>query len=353
MDEVRKLVSPEKKTLEDFMGTTGCVDRNRAAFFVSGADGILERAVNHYFDFDAPSTVAGGAGASASGGGGVGGGGAATVVDDAADCDHRGGVADDADDEREESDENENDDHAAGAGASSESGIGAAGGGRVPVGLSEREHRRRVDEHNKQERMLYRQELEAARVRAEQLVREEHLRRQREGKDGGGAGTAFVGGNAPAGAAGAAGAAASKTVSPPSSPAEVLGQELDYAFEGRGSRSGGGGAGAAGMAGATGAFCSSSFGSAGTLISGLRSLSPPRVFRGGGGGGDGMDAAVAVVAVEHPTSANVLPCLTGPPVSPLKLGPGEYFIFFVVLWGWGWVGAFLVQLYTDVPCLLA
>lgn len=331
------VVSPEKKTLEAFMGVTG-LDRKRAAFFVTGADGNLDRAMNHYFEKPTAADGADRAGGSAA---------AAVVV----------GVGDDADDEREESDDNENDNVPAAAAASAEGGSGSNPADNVsaeesmPDGLSEQERLRWIHDHNERERLLFRREEEEAVARLRQHQKPPHLPPvaaanvlppplsggggSRDGDNAaaasssralggpravememdGGSGTAFSRVTHP-------GSAPERTVSPPSSPAEVL---CDDAFDGKS------GGGAAGMARLTDALSSASLAPAGAaLISGLRAGSPPRGF--GVRGGDGVDAAAVVVA-DQPASTNVLPLLA----SPLKLGPGGSFFR-----GWG----------GSVPCLL-
>eukprot|EP00752_Nemacystus_decipiens_P002012 g1932.t1 len=325
------LAAPGKKTLEAFMGVTGVLDRKRAAFFVAGADGKLERAVNHFFE----NPAAGGAAAA----GTVGGAGRGEIL----------GVGDDADDEREESDDNENDNHPAVATAGSSgsaSGRGSNPAGNVsmedesmPEGLSGQERQRWIYEHNERERLAYRRQQEeetAARLRPQQKPVDPSVppgSALPTPLPGGGIGSsngntakgnplaprAAVPSSPPleemedgdsvtawSGGATVGGAPENKTVSPPSSPAEVLWQELEV---------GGGDDDAAGeVARLAGGFSSASVAPAGTaLISELRAGSPPRNF---GGGGDGVDAA-AVVVVDQPASANVLPCLA----SPLKLGP--------------------------------
>lgn len=342
------VVSPEKKTLEAFMGVTG-LDRKRAAFFVTGADGNLDRAMNHYLEKTTAADGADRAGGSAA---------AAVVV----------GVGDDADDEREESDDNENDNVPAAA-ASAEGGSGSGSNPAdsvsaeesMPDGLSEQERLRWIHDHNElrwihdhneRELLLFRREEEEAMARLRQQQKPPHLPPvaaanvppplsggggsrdgdnaaaasssralggpravEMEMEEDGGSETAFSRVTHPGGAP-------ERTVSPPSSPAEVL---CDDAFDGKS------GGGAAGMARLTGALSSASLAPAGAaLISGLRAGSPPRVF--GVRGGDGVDAAAVVVA-DQLASTNVLPLLA----SPLKLGPGGSFFR-----GWG----------GSVPCLL-
>eukprot|EP00903_Cladosiphon_okamuranus_P021084 g19367.t1 len=285
------LVSPENETLEAFMGMTG-LDRKRATFFVSGADGVLERAMNHYLDNPAAADCAGG-GATAA----------------AADRHESGGVGDDADDEREESDDNENDRHPAAAAAAA--GRGATGE-NIPEGLSGQERQRWIYEHNERERaaFLQEQEAEARLCRAQRPVHPSVTPSGvlaaplSEGGGGGNSGSTASGGQLTPPDDSPHDTPEQKTVSPPSSPAEVLWQELDDASEAR-----------------SGAFSSSSFAPTGrALILGGHARSPLRRFGGGGGdgGGDGVDTAAVVE--EHPTSANVLPCLATP-ASPLGLGP--------------------------------
>ncbi|CAM9944502.1 unnamed protein product [Ectocarpus fasciculatus] len=71
-------VSPNREALlEGFVGTTGCTSRERAAYFLRGAGGNLEVAVNHFFDApdgagDADDADAGGGAAAGAGADGVG-----------------------------------------------------------------------------------------------------------------------------------------------------------------------------------------------------------------------------------------------------------------------------------------
>ncbi|CAB1107992.1 unnamed protein product [Ectocarpus sp. CCAP 1310/34] len=235
------VVSPNReRLLEGFVAATGCTSRERAAYFLRGAGGDLAVAVNHFLDAPAGAgagdargaayaaiAAGAGAGADADAGADAGADTAAGVGEDNVPC-----ADDDADDEMGEWEDN-----GSGSGSGNHApGDGGGGGddddiadGSPPAHLSETERRRWVRHHNQRERMMY--------LRQQEVSVEQHVPRNGAGDD--------VAAQSPApplsceeakqagdGATAGGGAASSTrtTVSPPSSPAEVLWQEVGDDF---------------------------------------------------------------------------------------------------------------------------